>query len=91
MKIRVLKIFEIFPPKLQALRRIFGENMKNFTVCWKWSQTCCFDMKRVLQLKKVEKSSFKNFQVTLPGFQRHFGVVVEKLKIFESSDHQDME
>ena len=33
-----------------------------FKFCWKWSQTCCFDMKRVLKLKKVEKSSFKNFR-----------------------------
>ena len=45
-------------------------------------------------VEKVEKSSFKNFQVTLPGFQRHFGVFLCCWKIkknFESSDHQDME
>ena len=66
--------FEIFFSRGQR------SNIEKFEIGWKWSQTCCFDMKRVLQLKKVEKSSFKNFQVTLPGFQRHFGVVVEKLK-----------
>ena len=35
--------------------------IENFAIDWKWSQTCCFGMKRVLKLKKIEKSSFQNF------------------------------
>ena len=62
LKIRVLKIFEIFPPKPQALRRFFfGEKIKNLKFCWKWSETFCFDMKRVLKLKYRVFKNFRNF------------------------------
>ena len=56
-----MKIFQNFPPKPQALWRFFGEKIKNLKFCWKWSETFCFDMKRVLKLKKVEKSRISNF------------------------------
>ena len=43
-------------------------NIEKFENGWKWSQTCSFDMKRVLKLKKLKYRVLKNFQVTLPGF-----------------------
>ena len=55
------KFFKIFPLSPRHFGVFFGEKIKNLKFCWKWSETFCFDMKRVLKLKKVEKSRISNF------------------------------
>ena len=55
------KFFKIFPLSPRHFGVFFGEKIKNLKFCWKWSETFCFDMKRVLKLKKVEKSRKTNF------------------------------
>ena len=74
-----LKIFQNF--FFLGVKGQIWSKIQNFKFCWKWSQTCCFDMKRVLKLKKVEKSRFKNFRNFSPkpqALRRYFG---EKTKI----------
>ena len=93
LKNRDLKIFEIFPPKPQALRRFFGEKSKilNFAgngpkhVVLAWNEFCSWK-KLKNRVLKVFKLISQASDVTLAFF-----VLLKNRKFFESSDHQDME
>ena len=56
------KIFQkFFFSNFFGVKGQIWSKIENFAIGWKWSQICFYGMKRVLKLKKIEKSSFQNF------------------------------